>query len=135
MVGCIADGSVENDMMFIGGAWSIDHAWRVEGIDWWRDEELSIQELNDLIEVYGDLKPKVMVTHDAPTNATYEMFVSKGLALGDKQINTRTGDAFQTMFEIHQPELWVFGHWHVTKSQVINGTKFQCLAELDYIDV
>src|SRR5215475_1197882 len=30
----IADGAVEGDMMFVGGAFSIDREWRTEGLDW-----------------------------------------------------------------------------------------------------
>ena len=44
MTGYIADGTVEDDVMFIGGAWSIDNpvappGWyrRTAGYDWWDD--------------------------------------------------------------------------------------------------
>jgi hypothetical protein len=46
MVGYISDGTVEGDVMYIGGAWSIDNpvappGWyrRTAGFDWWFDEE------------------------------------------------------------------------------------------------
>lgn len=132
----IADGTVENDVMYIGGAWSIDQDYRTEGVDWWRDEELSIAELDALIEVYEDVKPRVMITHDCPTSVAWEMFLSKGLGIGNNElIKTRTGEALQAMFEIHQPEMHIFGHWHNTKEMTINGTRFICLGELDFIDV
>ncbi len=45
MSGCINDGNIEDDVMFIGGAWSIDNpvappGWyrRTAGVDWWFDE-------------------------------------------------------------------------------------------------
>lgn len=136
MPGYIEDGTVEGDVMYIGGAWSIDYDWRTPGIDWWPDEELSYEELDKLITKFGQVKPRVMITHDCPTQVAYEMFISKGLSLdGAPQIKTRTGEAFQAMFEIHQPELWVFGHWHNTRDLTLHGTKFQCLGELDFIDV
>lgn len=138
MPGFIADGKIENDVMFIGGAWSIDHAWRTEGVDWWAGEELSIIELDRLIDVYDTVRPRVMITHDAPTDVTYQMFVQSGLALGGtsaKKINTRTGQAFQAMFDIHQPDEWYFGHWHVTMQCKFGRTMFHCLGELDYVDV
>ena len=31
----VPDGTVENDWMFVGGAWSIDYAWRTRGINLW----------------------------------------------------------------------------------------------------
>ena len=136
MTGYIADGTVENDVMYIGGAWSIDHKHRIPGVDWWEDEELSYSELETLIDVYAATRPRVMITHDCPTTVAYHMFIRGGKSLGGNvQILTRTGEAFQTMFEIHQPEVWVFGHWHVSKRQEINGTEFICLGELDYIDL
>jgi hypothetical protein len=136
MAGYIEDGYCENDVMFVGGAWSIDFAWRTPMVDWWPGEEVSSQRFEEIIEQYVQLKPRVMITHDCPTSVAWEMFLSKGLGLGDnRQIKTRTGEALQAMFEIHQPELWVFGHWHNTRRQEINGTTFQCLGELDFIDV
>lgn len=136
MPGYIADGTVEGDVMFIGGAWSIDQSLRTEGKDWWRDEELSIDELNRMFDIYVETKPRVMITHDCPTQVAYEMFISNGLSLlGNTQIKTRTGEALQAMFEEHQPEQWFFGHWHRTRQMNINGTTFQCLGELDYVDV
>lgn len=138
MPGYINDGVIENDVMFIGGAWSIDRAWRTEGINWWAKEELSIADLNRLIDIYDTVRPRVMITHDAPTDVTYQMFVQTGLAIGGsnaKKINTRTGQAFQTMFDIHQPDEWYFGHWHVTMQVKFGRTMFHCLGELDYMDV
>jgi hypothetical protein len=136
MPGYIEDGTIEDDVMYIGGAWSIDHAWRTPGVDWWADEELSYEELDKLISKFGQVKPRVVISHDCPTSVAYEMFLSKGLGLaGAPQIKTRTGEALQAMFELHQPELHIFGHWHNTREMTISGTKFVCLGELDFIDV
>lgn len=136
MPGYIADGTIENDVMFIGGAYSIDKDWRTPGVDWWPDEELSYEELDKMFDKYVEAKPRVMITHDCPTQVAYEMFISKGLGMeGVPVIKTRTAEAFQAMWEEHKPEEWYFGHWHNTRNMTIDGTKFQCLGELDYIDV
>jgi len=138
MPGYINDGLIENDVMFIGGAWSIDYARRREGYDWWRDEELSISQFNRLYDVYTTVQPRVMITHDAPTDVTYQMFVQTGLAIGGmsaKKIQTRTGQALQAMFEAHQPDEWYFGHWHHTMQMKFGRTIFHCLGELDFTDV
>lgn len=138
MPGYIPDGLVKNDVMFIGGAWSIDHAKRQEGVNWWRDEELSIGELNRLYDIYATVKPRVMVTHDGPTEVTYQMFVQTGLAIGGmnaRKIQTRTGQALQAMFDSHQPDMWFLGHWHHTMQMKFGRTIFHCLGELDYVDV
>lgn len=128
----IPDGKIEDGVMYIGGAWSIDHALRTEGLNWWCDEELSIIELNNLVYAYSAHKPRVMITHDCPTAIAWEMFVSRD---GYRQHKTRTGEALQAMWEMHKPEMWFFGHWHQTRDLTLFGTKFQCLGELDFIDV
>lgn len=136
MPGYIPDGTVEKDVMYVGGAWSIDHACRVEGVSWWRDEELSVHELDKLISLFGKAKPRVMITHDCPTSVAWEMFISKGDSLNStNQIKTRTGEALQAMFEMHQPEFHFFGHWHNTRQITLKGTRFVCLGELDYVDI
>ena len=137
MVGYISDATVEDDVMFIGGAWSIDHQWRTEGLDWWADEELSQKEFQLVIDTYEKVKPRVVITHDFPESIAYEMFLKHNLGLGgsSEQHKTITGTALETMFEIHQPEFWFVGHWHITKDITVNGTKFQCLGELEYLDI
>lgn len=138
MPGYIPDGKVENHVMMIGGAWSIDWQLRHEGLDWWRDEELSIGEFYTLFDVYNNVRPRIMITHDAPTEITYEMFVRTGLAIGGanaKKIQTLTGQALQEMHTVHQPDFWFFGHWHRSMAYKCGNTTFVCLKELDYIDV
>lgn len=47
----------------LGGALSVDKQWRVEGKDWWRDEEPTIEQAERLI-AGGDLD--ILITHDVP---------------------------------------------------------------------
>jgi hypothetical protein len=132
MRGFIDDGTFEDGVFYVGGAWSIDQAYRIEGVSWWPEEELSYEQLQDVIDTYRIIKPRVMITHDCPTSIAWEMFVSRW---NSKHIKTRTGEALQQMFEYHQPEEWYFGHWHETRDLTLFGTKFQCIGELDYVDV
>jgi len=141
MTGYIKDGTVEKDVMFIGGAWSIDNpnappGWyrRTVGVDWWEDEQCSLEEFERFIDIYSTIKPRVMITHDCPHNIAGEMFWNSGFIKGQRY-NSITADAFQTMFEIHQPDEWYFGHWHKTMSYKSGRTMFQCIGELEHIDV
>ena len=129
----IADGhtmttDLGNKIMFIGGAFSIDRAYRNEGYDWWADEEMSYDELQTLIDEYIHFKPNIMVTHDCPSNIADIIFASD-MRFG--KFNTRTGSAFEAMFNNHQPDKWLFGHWHISKKQQIQNTNFICLSELE----
>jgi predicted phosphodiesterase len=125
----IPDGTIDNDTFFVGGAYSIDKDDRTIGRDWWDDEEISWGKLNELIDVYANVKPRIMVTHDCPRQiaTTLWSFLLTG--------GSRTSSALQAMLEIHQPEIWLFGHYHTNINKVINGTQFICLAELEYIDI
>lgn len=127
----IPDGTVEDGMMFCGGANSVDKATRMEGVDWWRNEELSIHALNNLIDKYERDNPNIMVTHEAPESvAQATMTWRSKLELG-----SRTRQAFQAMLEMRKPKLWIFGHWHKSIDTVIDGCRFICLNELEHIDI
>lgn len=128
----IQDGHIENGMMFIGGAESIDKASRTEGVNWWREEELSYSDFSKLIKVYEAVKPKVMITHDAPETLFQTMFKEKNRRIYGNVTVTRT--ALEEMFQIHQPKLWICGHYHMTYHKVINDTRFIVLDINQYID-
>jgi len=121
--------------MFIGGADSIDKALRIKDYSWWDDEELDYSTLNKLVDSYEDYKPRIMVTHDAPYLIAAEVIRPMLMQHYAKFEATRTRQAFQQMFQLHQPELWIFGHYHVSFDHTINGTRFICLAELEYKDI
>ena len=127
----ISDGTVSNNHMFIGGALSIDKARRYEGMDWWKDEELSYDELFSLIDVYEDAKPEIMVTHECPESVVPYLFdwYSK------EQYPSRTRQALDSMFAIHKPKIWVFGHWHKDVISTQSDTVFICLDELSTIEI
>lgn len=126
----IPDGHIEDDMFFVGGAYSIDYAYRKEGFSWWRDEECSIEQLNTIADAYAVAKPRIMVTHDAPLSVVERIHGSH-----HRFDDTRTQQALQAMFEVHQPDIWIHGHHHVSFEQVVEGTKFICLAELEIKEI
>lgn len=130
--GWICDGHVENGTMFIGGAWSIDRAFRTPMLDWWPDEECTDAQFDIFHKRYAEAKPQVMVTHDCPDSVAYELFLKEG---NYRQFYTTTALRLEEMFRTHQPDVWIFGHWHKRRDQVIEGTRFICLEELGVIDL
>lgn len=137
----IPDGTVEGNTMFIGGALSIDKAYRIEDYSWWADEELSQVQLDDLIDVYGIMRPRVMVTHECPESVAAMIvgnmpdLMNSGMMKLLPRFASRTRVAFERMLAIHAPKLWIFGHWHVPFDYVHNGTRFVCLPELATMDI
>lgn len=128
----ICDGyyNVRNDSYFIGGAFSIDQNFRIEGRDWWRNEECSYAFFMNEINRFTDgFRPRIIITHDAPASVADQLFRV------DYRFPNITSRALQYIFEIHQPALYIFGHWHQNKDVIINSTRFICLDELSYIDI
>lgn len=70
-----------------------------------------------------------MFSHDCPTSVAYHMFLKGKVGL-NQHLNI-TNETLQAMFEKHQPKRWVFGHWHITKSIVIEGCEFICIGKKD----
>jgi hypothetical protein len=151
-------GYLEDEKLFyLGGAWSIDKDWRVPGISWWEDEELSYAELDSAYQLYVKSRPQIVATHEAPSKAAWTMLdrllrhngeyqphpycpTDQTVAVkGDEYayykaklgcVNTRTSQALQRMFEEWQPLHHYFGHYHLTTSFKIGRTQFHCLGEL-----
>jgi len=122
----------DDSVFFLAGAFSIDRAMRVEGISWWKDEELSYQELEKAIDLYSLMKPRFVLSHEAPEKASkFLLYDLQGPYFAAKLAcsGSRTSQALQVMLDIHQPEKHVFGHYHVDKKFHIPGynTEFICL--------
>ena len=116
----VPDGSVWNNVFCVGGALSIDASMRTLGWDFWEDEELSYQELDNIINTYAVVRPDYVVSHDCP-----ESVAQSSYHFYDKnRFPSRTREALQAMFEIHQPKLWAYGHWHISRHMVYNNTHF-----------
>lgn len=122
------DGYYTNKYFFVGGAESVDKMRRIPGVSWWHDEELSINDMCNIIPHYEYAKPEFMVTHDCPDIVANEI-------CGYQEDSTRTRYFLSVLLEIHKPRYWIFGHWHVSFQKEIHGTKFICLNELEYVDI
>lgn len=123
----IEDGTFweEHKIFFLGGAFSIDRGYRIEGVDWWATEELTYNELQDKIDLYEKLKPDIVVTHDAPWPVCQAILLSENrIPLGNV---SRTSQALTAMFERHKPKQWFFGHWHTSFVRTMDGCRFRCL--------
>jgi len=125
---CLPDVYVDDSigLMSVAGAFSIDRGNRTLGYDWWPEEELSYDQLFAAIDMYEKVKPRVMLSHDCPESVVGHMFSRYNPDFG-----SRTRSALDNMFSIHQPDLWVFGHWHNSHVYHQQGTKFVCLNELE----
>lgn len=137
----IPDGVVEDGIMFIGGAWSIDNpnappGWyrRTKNVNWWAGEECSDAQFEQFMKTYLENKPRVLITHDCPDFVAREIFWKNGIIQGEQYYH-RTGEWLGKMAREYEPDFVFFGHWHHSIAQKIGKTIYVCLDELDHIDI
>lgn len=117
------------EFFYIGGAFSIDWRMRTPGVDFFNSEELSQWEWDDCLRLYEESKPHWVITHDCP------VFMYPHLGI-EEEIRQTTPNMLAKLYDIHQPQLWFYGHHHKTHKlkmdeSNINSTYFRCLSELE----
>jgi hypothetical protein len=115
----LGEYGVFKDIFYVGGAWSIDKWARTEDVDWWPDEELSMEQAYACLDQYKATKPKIVISHECPSSVLPR--------LHSEVIETRTGQLLQAMQDAHQPEFWYFAHHHTSWRGTVNNTNFRCL--------
>ena len=108
------------------GAYSIDRQSRTVGIDWWEDEQVTIDQFMKARELYREIKPDIFLAHDCP-----DFMVPQYIGPHAKRYENITGWALGELYKIHQPKLFIHGHYHVSKTTQYGDTKFVCLNELE----
>ena len=119
----------QHKVMWIRGAMSIDKRLRIPNIDWWQAEELSYKRGQDAIDLYNEILPDIVLSHDCPFKILSNLY---GTAHKEETI---TGQILDTCFEAYQPKMWLFGHHHQDKTFQIGRTTFKCLDELSHVDL
>jgi hypothetical protein len=89
---------------------------------------MSDSDLNEAIALYKETRPKLVISHTAPSEGVKEIL--KGLngsyfmnKHGD--VESRTVRALQEMFEAHQPSVWHFGHFHINREFLIGSVAWR----------
>lgn len=117
-------GVTKEGLFYISGASSIDRQWRTAGVDWWYEEELSVWQLDDMIDLYKNILPKIVISHTPPAEIIQKMF---NISDNEKKVlipTSKTTTAFTEMLNIHKPEYWIFAHMHHSFNENINITQF-----------
>jgi len=133
------------NMYWIGGALSIDLVYRVGDWlgrerkpmykTWWPNEQLDLFEMEACKKEFLQEKPRIVVSHTCPSSIIPSFAHNKSGNIMDHygwgaSYNDMTSQFLQLLWEQHQPELWLFGHFHHNVNMKVNGTNFICLGEL-----
>lgn len=102
-------------VLSLGGAVSVDKAWRQEGVSWWQDEEITRE---DVAAAIAGGPADLMLTHESPAGtpvrAVREILRTNPFGFPDDAIaDSATSRArVAKVWNIVYPELLVHGHMH-----------------------
>ena len=120
-------------IFFVRGGQSIDFRYRLQGYDWWPEEQLSYEKMCQAMDEYCKRKPDFVISHECPSRIIE--YVSTLNSFDGEAIRpSATAQLLDQMFDDHRPKFWFFGHHHKSWSANIDGTEFRCLAELEFFD-
>lgn len=91
------------NILFMGGAHSIDKIYRTVGIDWFPEETINQSDMMNL----PDMKIDIFITHTCP----YELVPIMIKYYSGKDYEP-SNQALSQLWDIYKPDLWYFGHWH-----------------------
>lgn len=118
---------------FIRGGFSVDHKYRIPGISWWEQEELTYEQCLACIEAFKLYKPSLVLSHECPFECCR---TTNSVITNSWKVNpSKTCQMLQECWYSHKPEVWIFGHHHNRGwQQKLGDTQFMCLGELNHVD-
>lgn len=132
-------GTVEDGVLFIGGAFSIDRGHRTLGVDWFTEEMISYadqERVYTAIEEVGAANIHTVISHDCPKRFPVLDEVERINGSIVRLPRTPNRDFLDHVFTLVSPKRWLFGHYHVPWSQEIDGCIARCVslnADYDYV--
>lgn len=115
-----ARGHVEDGILYIGGAKSIDRHHRTEGLDWWQREELSYQDQEDVLDAIEQNDIHTVISHDCPDQVAH-------LLKSHHMEPDPTRNFLAHVLDEVRPERWFFGHHHTPWRGGYKGTELRGL--------
>lgn len=119
------------NVFFVRGAYSVDWMDRTPGFDWFCEEEIGFAKAEEVLQLYSQLKPEIVLSHDCPYYMAHKLLQGKSIK------DNHTSRVLTEMFKIHQPKRWYHGHHHRRLEWFYNPTTFYSLGidEVMVIDV
>jgi Icc-related predicted phosphoesterase len=108
------------NILFLGGANSIDKPYRTPGLDWFPEEILKIESMDRI----PDMDIDIVVSHTCPVS-----FIESrdfDLMINDYEIDP-SRDVLELVLRKYSPKKWYFGHWHKRMSGMVDSTHWLCL--------
>ena len=101
-------------ILVIGGAYSIDKNYRIiNNYPWFKDEQLSYKEMNDILDKYSGKHVDVILSHTCPLK--YEPTESFKIKLDQSKIDKTMEKFLDEVEEKVDYDKWYCGHYHIEK--------------------
>lgn len=132
------------DFFVVRGAFSIDWRGRFKYIEktgipiWWEKEQLNRQEMEHCLELYTQIKPRIVITHTCPDTISIKIgrpSVLKHFGYDPERFTTHTQQLLEAMINVHQPDYWFFGHFHNQLKIYYKDTVFYGCGVLSWYDL
>ena len=126
---CMSDYGYDpkTKIFHLAGAFSVDKDIRIERKwEWWHDEEISKFEHGNILTLFEETKPEIVVTHTIPDAMMHHLTIERL-----KAIRSDTGQLLDKFLEIHKPKKWIFGHMHQSIRKNVLGIEWVGLDELE----
>jgi hypothetical protein len=116
---------------YIAGAYSIDKAYRIPGVSWFKEEEMTHIQGIECIKLFEIVRPDIVCSHDCP-NVAFNIMTQNSGSNG-----SITRDIMDACLERHKPLYWYFGHHHPRKITrfKIDKTEFIGIPEKQFVDL
>lgn len=105
----------DRPVLSLGGATSVDRAWRRDGISWWADEEIRDEHVAAAI---ASGPADLMLSHEGPANtpvrAVQEVLRANPMGFPDDALadSAASRTRVASVWDAARPELLVHGHMH-----------------------
>jgi len=112
----------DTNVMFCGGADSIDKYRRTPGVDWWSNEVITYRDMLSLPEP-ETVKVDWLISHTCPSRLK-EIIFDYNIINKFKDPST---DYLQYILENYKPSMWWFGHFHKHKYGKLENLQWKTL--------
>ncbi len=101
------------NILFLGGADSIDKANRKLGSSWWPQEIPSKECMEQVLSNNYDMPIDIIVSHTAPASIVKKMPLITNEFTEDLAYHDPTTDFLQACYEKFKPQTWIYAHFHL----------------------
>lgn len=125
-----------HEILFIGGAESIDVLYRKNGVNWFPQESITDQDVEKCLAAVDGKKIDIVVSHDAPRSFhLYNLNPFGWQEFGWKKredYKDYSKDRLETIMQAVKPSWWFFGHYHLSMHGFQDNINWRCLDQFEF---